>query len=505
MRRGRSGLAALLATGVLAACLPVGSYQPPPILSDPFYPLAKQSFSGSGLGEPLLPAMLPQHPYLAAQGRNGMHGDSYASGSYAYAGPTGSSPLIHTANMGRLFGGECATVVFDSHGRLYTFCSDLGEMALYALDAEHLTVLAKKVLPLRDSNKSLDLKKIMGDTSGGAYFHLDAQDRPIVATADRKIQIFELQEQAGSYSWATVQVHDLSGVLPVKARITDAMPDWNGNLWFVTREGVVGAIARDTGTIRTTQLAGEEIQNALAVGPEGVYLVSNFALYRFGLDGQGQPVASWRQTYDRGTTLKPGQLDQGSGTTPTLLDHGGQRWVAIADNADGQVGALVYDRDSGALLCREPLFEAGASATDNSFIGYGNSIVVENNYGYQGPMQNNWTRPGVSRIDIDPHDAEGRVCRTRWTSREASQTTVPKLSTANGLIYLYTRERIPGLGDLPQAWYLTTISFASGQTVSKVLVGTGMNYNNNYAPVTLGPNGKAYVGVLAGIVAVAER
>ena len=490
----------------LSACLPEGAWQPPPIANDPLHALAPPSISGSGLGVPLLAANLPQHPHLAPSGRNGMHADSYASGSYAYAGPTAARPVVRSANMGRLFGGECATVVFDRRGLLYTFCSDLGQMALYALDAEKLTVLAQKVLPLRDSNKSLDIKKIMGDTSGGAYFHLDAQDRPIIATADRKIQIFELRNSAtGGLAWHTVAVHDLAGVLPEKARITDAIPDWAGNLWFVTREGVVGVVQRGSGAIHTRQLAGEEIQNALAVAADGVYLVSNYALYRFAVDSAGRPAVIWRRSYDRGTQVKPGQLDQGSGTTATLLDHGGQRWVAIADNADSQVAALVYDRDSGALLCREPLFEPGKSATDNSFIGYGNSIIAENNYGYGGPLANNWTQPGISRIDIDPHDVEGWVCRTRWTSQEASQTTVPKLSTADGLIYLYTREPIPGMGRTGQAWYLTTLSFTSGETVRKLLVGTGMNYNNNYAPITLGPDQRVYVGVLAGIVSVSER
>ncbi len=496
----------LAATAIaVSGCVPEGAYQPPSILSDASHSVAPQEITGDGIGIPLAAAFIPSNPNLAAQGRNGMHGDSYASGSYPYAGPSGTHPLVRSANMGGLFGGECATVVFDSKGLLYTFCSKLTEMALYALDPDSLKVLAKKVLPLRDSNKSLNIKAIMGDTSGGAYFHLDHQDRPIIATADRKIQIFELKTVGTGLSWEVAEAHDLSGVLPAKARVTDAAPDWQGNLWFVTREGIVGAVTRGSGVIHVTQLAGEEIQNALAVAADGVYLVSNFAIYRFGLDGDGKPAVTWRQTYDRGTQLKPGQIDQGSGTTPTLLDYQGHKWVAISDNADAQIGAVIYDRETGALVCREPLFQPGLGATDNSFIAYGNSIVVENNYGYQGLFHNNWTQPGVSRIDINPDDSEGKVCRTRWTSNEASQTTVPKLSTANGLIYLYTREPVPGLPDTAQAYYLTTISFATGTTVRKVLTGTGINFNNNYAPITIGPNGTAYIGVLSGIVAVSDR
>ena len=40
-----------------------------------------------------------------------------------------------------------------------------------------------------------------------------------------------------------------------------------------------------------------------------------------------------------------------------------------------------------------------------------------------------------------------------------------------------------------------------GAMVYRRLAGTGFGFNNNYAPVTLGPDGTAYVGVLGGVVA----
>jgi hypothetical protein len=36
------------------------------------------------------------------------------------------------------------------------------------------------------------------------------------------------------------------------------------------------------------------------------------------------------------------------------------------------------------------------------------------------------------------------------------------------------------------------------------LVGSGLGYNNNYAPVSLGPDGVAYVGTLGGLVRIAD-
>jgi hypothetical protein len=38
------------------------------------------------------------------------------------------------------------------------------------------------------------------------------------------------------------------------------------------------------------------------------------------------------------------------------------------------------------------------------------------------------------------------------------------------------------------------------RSVSRGRAGTGLGYNNNYAPVTIGPDRSAYVGVLGGLV-----
>jgi hypothetical protein len=74
---------------------------------------------------------------------------------------------------------------------------------------------------------------------------------------------------------------------------------------------------------------------------------------------------------------------------------------------------------------------------------------------------------------------------------------VPKLSLGNGLVYAYTK---PPRTDGIDAWYLTVLSFRSGKTVYQRLAGTGLGYNSNYAPISVGPDGTAYVGALGGLV-----
>jgi hypothetical protein len=235
---------------------------------------------------------------------------------------------------------------------------------------------------------------------------------------------------------------------------------------------------------------------------DGIYVVSDHALYRFELADSGAPKRVWREVYDRGERVKVGQINQGSGTTPTLL---GDDYVAIADNAEPRMNVLVYRRhgETGKrAVCKLPVFEPGASATENTLIGYGRSLVVENNAGYDifRTMRGGRTSaPGIARIDLR---ADGSGCDLVWQSDEISQTTVPKLSTSNGLVYLYTkRPNAPRNGD---AFYFTAIDFATGRTVYRVLTGTGMRYDNNWAAISLAPDGSAFVGVLNGLVRVRD-
>ena len=154
------------------------------------------------------------------------------------------------------------------------------------------------------------------------------------------------------------------------------------------------------------------------------------------------------------------------------------------------------------LVCQVPIFERDFSVSENSLIGYDRSVIVENNYRYSSvsPMDPNpRLHPGVVRIDVDE---DLTTCEMMWENTEESSTTVPKLSIGNGLIYMYTR--LQGTPDDIMAWYLTALDFETGATAFKIFTGTGMHWNNSYAPTTIGPDGTVYVGVFNGIIAVRD-
>jgi hypothetical protein len=425
----------------------------------------------------------PRNPFMAPNERSNIHNDAYMTDVYRIGGPLGNG-----AEDSVLFSRECASVMFDRQGRILTVCVGLDRPVLALLDPDTLETLAAMNLPPRNSSNPF------GDFTGGGYFYLDRRDRAVVPTGDRHVLVVSV---AQGPAFHVDRDYDLSGRLGSGDAIVSVLPDWDGRLWFVTRAGVVGTIARRSGAIRTRRLRGEGISNSFAVDETGgVFLVSDQALYRFDAGRRGRPRVSWRLRYPDSGKHKPGQSDAGSGTTPTLI---GRRLVAITDNAD-PMHVLVARRGKRLrgrkrVACKRRVFKRGASATDNSLIATTRSIVAENNYGYDQPLADDeLTAPGLTRIDLRRRGGRLR-CVTRWRSKERAPSVVPKLSLRNGLLYTYTKPR-------PEAaWYLTAISFRSGKTVYRRLGGTGFGFNNNYAPVTLGRDGTAYVGVLGGLVA----
>lgn len=460
---------------------------------------------------------IPQHPYLAPEGTNGMHGNSYNTDTYDYMGPLGINPVVKSRSM-NVFGGLVATLMFDSQGRIMCISGNVVGFRLLLIDADTLEILAETRLPQRASTieaiKSFDFDKISSDTSGGAYCHLLKGDRPIIGNSDNVIQIFYIDESTGTPEWKVEKEWDISNSLPDGSFITDAIPDYEGNIWFVTRPGEVGYIDAETEEVKMITLENEEIQNTLAICDDGIYIVSDTAMYRFDIAENGLPYYTWRTPYDRGTTLKPGAINQGSGTTPTLLDVpilnkdgeeiGVRKLCAITDNADSRVNIVIYDRLTGEVIDQVPLFTEGKSVSENSIVAYGRSFIIENNYSESGAgfLENNPTsEPGVTRIDMNADCTEAKVV---WVSNEASATVVPKMSTENGILYLYTRVINDDIPDNAVAWYFTAVDFRTGKTLYKVFTGCGKNWNNSYGPITIGPNGKAYVGVFNGLISIED-
>jgi hypothetical protein len=506
MTRMRASLAALVVLAAVLAAPAAAQAQIPglppiPILEDPQPPAGTAQFTGSpAVAKPVSAPEVPRHPFMAPNGFSNIHADAYQTDTYGWGGPLGRD--IQTSST--LFFRECPSPSLDSDGHLAVICVGLDHAVATLLDPVTLEVLATYDLPPRNVSANP-----FRDFSGGGYFYLDNQDRIVTPTPTRHVFVIA---QTGGPGLELERDYDLSGVVAQGDGIISALPDWDGRIWFASVRGVVGWIDPATGQV-TSRSLGEGITNSFAVDDTGgVFIVTDRALYR--LDARkGNVDETWRVGYDNNGVAKPGQSDAGSGTTPTLL---GRNYVAIADNADPMQIVVVRrradlkaDRRKGKrvrgqrhrIVCEHPVFAPGQGSTDQSLIGAGKAMVVENNYGYTGPfstMNGDTTLPGFERVDIRKR---GRGCRTIWHNDETAPSLVPKLSLANGLVYTYTK---PPRDDDADVWYLTAIDFHTGETVWRSFAGEGLGFNNNFAPVTLAPDGTAYVGVLGGLARFAD-
>ena len=214
----------------------------------------------------------------------------------------------------------------------------------------------------------------------------------------------------------------------------------------------------------------EQIQNSFSVGPDGVYIVTNVGLYKLFFNEESKHIEldpKWAPTYakdhlfyDNDRKIKPGHLNNGSGTTPTLVDD---RFVVIVDNAPDHVNLNVFRQEDGTLVSKLPLFEAGAGAVENSVVAYKDHLIVGNTFGFVDPFIENPTSGGIARFDYDK-EKDTYVHREDWPAvgHFDGKTATPKLSTANGLFYVYHRDtEMEGHHD----WQLTAVDFHTGWRV----------------------------------------
>jgi len=481
-----------------------------PIPQQPFGNRPPDFVGSPAIPNPFPAKPVPQSPFMAPNGLSGVHLDAYQSDTYTFAGPLGHSPEVTSTFLAAL----CGTVTFDSKGRIIVVCVGRRPIA-YLMDPVSLRIEAFLLLP-QSSNP--DAPPTFG---AGGYFFLDQLDRAVIPT--RTNDLWRIKVTGGLLGPKFVKDHtcedNLPAAIPADESILSTFPDSHGLLWFTTSGGndpntepaMVGTVIPDpmvstSCKVQTMKLpAGEIIRKSFAVDPDpshgGVFVVSNAHLYRFDANNSGVPTETWSAPYDNGTRVKPGQLYQGSGTTPTLM---GTDYVAIGDNADPRMHVVVFRRTAASManreVCAEEVFPPKFGDSFNSFIATDTSISVENNYGYdlQQTLLGGTTVPGVTRVDID---SDGNGCHTVWENKTLSvPNVVSQASLATGLEYTYSKQGSLGLTN---AWYFTAVDLRTGEVVFKQLAGTGVLYDSHYSSVYLGPDGKtAYVGVLGGLVRI---
>ena len=395
-----------------------------------------------------------------------------APDSSANPGPLGLQPEVETAWLGLQ---RCGRLEATSLSVLVALCSDRSGPVLRLVDAETMRPTTTQDLP--DAADS----SCTGDT-----FYLDAADRAVVATTDRRVLAVHTRSADGEPGLGTDTTWDLKPYVPYGDCLVALAPDWAGRIWWASQEGLVGTIAPGSGQVRVVDL-DEEVRHGLTADEAGgVYVVTDEALHRLTAGPDGTPQPAWRTAYD-GT----------SGSAPVLLDGG-----MVADHRHRRLpaGGAVRGARRGCGGLPAARLRQGRRSHSSPLVPLGTGVVVTNNDGYSSPrstMLGFTTSHGIARVDV----VEG-ACVERWTSDAVSPGSGVTASLPTGLLYAWTKR--PSLLGV-SAWYLTGLDAGTGRSMWSVRTGTGMLAGSDHSQVALGPDGSAWLGTAAGLVRVRDR
>ena len=187
----------------------------------------------------------PHNAFMAPNGESEIHDDGWQTDVNTWGGPLGRSPKTLSSSLYR----DCGSITFDREGRVVSICVGGTGPQLYMFDPNTLATLATFMLPLRESVPT----DAFQDFTGGGYFFLDNQDRVVTSTTTKHILV--IAENSGAPGFTLVHDYPLTSVLTSTEKITSALPDSSGLLWFVARvDGVVGTLNLATGAIHSLHL-----------------------------------------------------------------------------------------------------------------------------------------------------------------------------------------------------------------------------------------------------------
>ncbi len=330
MRRSAlpAGVVAQIAIGMLSAGATSAAVPAAPIQDTGPSPTLPAFIGAAAHANPVPSVAAPwQDPFMAPDPGNSVHNDAWQSDNYTQlSGPLGHELQTLSTGIGR----DCITLTFDSQGQLISTCTDLTHgPALYLIDPQTLATLAFMQLPFvpppASTNPALN-------TTGGAYFYLDNHGRVVVAASNRHILVIGLQNSGGAPHFRQLADYNPTPCLSAGDRIPSVLPDAQGRLWFIGRyQGAVGVLDPKTGRCRSVILH-QQIENSFAVASDGVYVVTDKAMYKFRAGSNLLPERIW-------THALPQHRDPEAGTDQCRLGYD-----ADADRAARRPHRLVGSR-----------------------------------------------------------------------------------------------------------------------------------------------------------------
>lgn len=466
--------------------------------------------------------ILPHNPGLGPNNFSSPHQDSYCSESVGLSGPTSKFLKVikkrnrygFTPCMGCNSQDQMIAVAFDEIDRQF-----------------HLIVFDKdcKILAAAPTGS------LTSGTFGGGYWFIN-NDENAVVVGDNKIQCYPTSnvDVTGEIVhlnplWESRNVIDRYG----GSSLYSAMPVWGQeNLYWCLLAGaydddqnqitssakmVVVEVIPDSSAPNgcQTHFKGHYEppesynNNTFAVDEHGAYFVTNtlgdfgYAI-SVGYDAStGEVYQRWLSTYESCGYLKVGQKNIGSGTTPTLTMDGAHDYVVITDNANPRMNVCVYQRDTGELVNKTPVFSKMRSCNEASVIGVKNSVFVENNYGHtiDYPFsQFVANEPGMTALSINSSPGSSNVI---WTDDRSCFFAMTMLARESGVIFAHTADWYDDNSwkDGPM-YYVDARDSYTGRIIWRIALDRGFDWCHEFGGIYFNHNNDLFIGTNKYLVSI---
>lgn len=497
----------------------------------------------------------PCNPHLADSSWAMGHRSSYAQASSGITGPAPGETIVRDyRGLGDMLPGVVVGALFsspyaDGKRAMWTLgVNGTNDHFIYKIDPDTHAVIDVFSHLIDELAPPTDTAAL-----SGIYVMLD-RDNHLIQPRGKMIEVYG-DAVVGDRRSAIRSLHKF----PLPARAMCGTDDeivgqsmlWDGNVAFVTLNGMVGVVPRDITRMNDANLfvnsindpaacatasssrpdTFETVSNSLAADEDGgIYPVTDKAQYRFDFDG-GELSQSWRTAYQTGSGTSATRQDAGSGSTPTLMgtDPGDDKFVVITDGQDLTHLVLMWRDEIPAdwpglpgrprrIACEFPIDFGDSSRTKSSSE---QSVVVR---GYSSLVPNNELRNttllsplfalvndvgglplrlaiggllgqsaanapyGFERIDWDP---AAQTCDTVWVNSKVSiPNGVPAVSAGSNVVY--------GIGQRNGVWGLEGMDFATGRSVLWARGSLNPMENSFYSALQIAPDGSVWTGALAG-------
>ncbi|SPA39621.1 conserved exported hypothetical protein [Cupriavidus taiwanensis] len=311
---------------------------------------------------------------------------------------------------------------------------------------------------------------------------------------------------------------------------------YNGYLVLNTLGGRIVTLDRDTlNVVDVYTVAGDDelFMNGFATGPEAgggaVYVASNTTMYRLVVDGNGKIHAdeasgAWQASYDRGVTMPPPKVGDGTGSTPTLMGFGPKedKLVVITDGAR-KMRLVAFWRDAipagwkqkpgtpSARIADQRLVDMGPAIesvqSEQSVAAFGDYAFVVNNIPTnEAPVLsksatyvnliNGATRPGPTGVAMLKWNQKRHAWSMLWSRPDVSSISVVPMISGGGRMAVVDGYFASRLNDR----YHIGLDLDTGKTVMTLRGGSDPTFNGMYAPIKMDPQGHIFYSGAFGLM-----